>query len=206
MALDTYANLQSSIITYAMRTGDEGFTAAVPDFITLCEARCNRIIRVREMETTATLTLDADGTASLPADYLAFRDVTATGYDPARSLKAVSPDYATEEHPYDGSSPQHFSITGSTLRTHPKGTGDVRLRYFQRIPALSDANPTNWLLTKAPGVYLYGALLEAAPFMFDDQRMNTWSSLFDKAVSDLMAEDHQAKFMRGQVRPQGATP
>lgn len=206
MALDTYANLQTAIIAWAMRAGDQGFTAQVPDFITLCEARCNRIIRVREMETTATLTLDADGTASLPADYIAFRDVTALGYAPPRSLKAVSPDYATQEHPFDGAEPEQFSITGSTFRTHPKGAGTVRLRYFQRIPALSDVAPTNWLLTKAPGIYLYGALLEAAPYMMDDARVQTWGTFFDKAVSDLVAEDHQAKFYRGQVRPQGATP
>jgi len=205
VALGTYSELQAAIIAWAMRSGDTDFAAQVPDFVVLCEARLNRILRVREMETTATLTLASDGTASLPADYLAFRDVTALGYSPARSLDAVSPDYAVDEHPFDGEAPQHFSITGSTLRTHPKGSGTVRLRYFQAIPALA-ANATNWLLSKSPGVYLYGSLLEAAPYMFDDSRMQVWSAMFDKAVSDLVSEDHQAKYMRGRVRPQGATP
>lgn len=205
MALGTYSELQAAIVSWAMRSGDADFSAQTPDFVTLCEARLNRILRVREMEAVATLTLDASGEASLPSDYLAFRDVTALGYSPARTLEAVSPDYAVREHPFDGAEPQHFSITGSTLRTHPKGSGTVRLRYYQKIPALA-TNSTNWLLAKSPGVYLYGSLLEAAPYMFDDERMQVWSAMFDKAVSDLVSEDHQAKYMRGQIRPQGATP
>lgn len=209
MGLATFSELKTAITTWALRTGDTEFVASVPDFITLCEARTNRILRVREMEAVATLTL-ASGEVALPADYLAFRDVTALGYDPVRSLQAVSPDYATNEHPYGGTSggyPDHFSIAGSTLRTHPSaGTGDIRLRYFAKIPALSDAAPTNWLLTKAPGVYLYGSLLEAAPYMMDDARSQVWGSFYDKAIEDLKAEDHTSRYMRGQIRKQGATP
>lgn len=205
MALSTYTELQTSIVRYAMRTGDSEFTAQVPDFVALCEARVNRLLRVREMEAVATLTLAADGTAALPSDYLVFRDVTATGYDPVRSLQAVTPDYATNEHPYSNGRSDHFSIAGSTLRTHPPATGDVRLRYYQALPALA-SNATNWLLAKSPGVYLYGSLLESAPYMMDDQRIQTWGTFFDKAIADLVSEDHQAKFFRGQVRRQGATP
>lgn len=206
MAISTYAELQTAITTWAMRTGDAGFTAAVPDFITLCERLINGQLRVREMEATATLTLASDGTATLPADFIAPRDVVALGYSPPRLLQAISPDYAVREHPFDGDEPQHFTVTGTTIDTHPKGTGDVRLRYFQRVPALSDASPTNWLLTKAPDVYLYGSLIQAAPFMMDDQRIQVWGTLFDKGMAALASEDHQAKYYRGQVRPQGATP
>jgi hypothetical protein len=205
MAFSNYGELKSAITTWAMRTGDTGFEAAVPDFIALCERMVNGQLLVRQMEATATLTL-VDGAASLPGDYLAFRDVTATGYSPARMLKAVSPDYAVTDHPFDGDEPQHFSVSGSTLTTHPKGAGGVRLRYYQRVPALSDAEPTNWLLTKAPDVYLFGSLMHAAPFMMDDARLAVWGALFEKGISDLGSEDHKAKFMRGQVRPRGATP
>jgi hypothetical protein len=205
MAISNFSELKTAIITWAMRTGDTGFEAAVPDFITLCERLVNGQLLVRQMEATATLTL-VDGAASLPGDYLAFRDVTAMGYAPPRMLKAVAPDYAVTEHPFDGLEPEQFSISGSTLTTHPKGAGTVRLRYYQRVPALSDAAPTNWLLTTAPDVYLFGSLIQAAPFMMDDARMPVWGSLFEKGMSDLGSEDHKAKYMRGQVRSRGATP
>lgn len=205
MALSTYTELQASIVRWAMRTGDSEFTAQVPDFVVLCESRCNRILRVRAMEAVSTLTLDADGTAALPSDYIAFRDVTATDYDPPCSLQVVSPDYAVNEHPYSAGTPDHFSIAGSTLRTHPPAVGDVRLRYFQKIPALA-SNATNWLLDKAPEVYLYGSLLEAAPYMRDDERIQMFGTYFDKAIEGLVNEDHSSRYFRGQRRSQGATP
>jgi hypothetical protein len=206
MALSNYTELQAAITKWAMRSGDADFEATVPDFIVLCERLVNGQLRVRQMEATATLTLDVNGEATLPGDYLAFRDVTLTTTAPPRSLYAVSPDYATQEHPFEGGQAQAFSISGDTFRMHPKGAGDVRLRYYAAIPALSNANVTNWLLTKAPDVYLYGSLIQTAPFMMDDARMAVWGALFDKGMEALTSEDHQAKYMRGQVRVQGSTP
>jgi hypothetical protein len=206
MALDTFDGLKSAITKWAMRDGDSGFVASLPDFIALCESRLNRILRTREMEAAVTLTPNVDGEVALPADYIAFRDVTLVGVAPQRSLQAVSPDYSVNAFPFDGAIPQFFSITGQTLRTHPKGSGDVRVRYWQKLPALSDATPTNWLLAKAPDAYLYGSLLEVAPFMMDDARVAVWGQYFDKAVEGLVNEDHQARYMRGQVRVEGSTP
>ena len=57
------------------------------------------------------------------------------------------------------------------------------------VPALSDAAPTNWLLTKAPMIYLYGALLQTAPFTGDDGRIATWGKLYTQAVRGLAHND-----------------
>lgn len=203
MALDTYANLQTAIISYAFRTGDTEFTAAVPDFITLTESRLNRVLRVREMEASATLTL-TNSAGTLPSDYLEFRRVVANT-SPATPLELVTPDFAAAEYgtTYSGY-PMHFTIIGSTLTVYPSTTATVALSYYQKIPALATA--TNWLLTKAPELYLYGALVEAAPYMMDDQRANVWGTLFQKALKDLQDADTSARYSRATARVSGPTP
>lgn len=205
MALDTYANLQTAIISYAFRTGDSEFTAAVPDFITLVESRLNRVLRVREMEAAATLTL-TNSAGTLPTDYLEFRRVVANT-SPTTPLELVTPDFASTEYgtTYSGF-PVHFTIIGSTLTVYPSTTATVALSYYQKIPALSDSSTANWLLAKAPELYLYGALVEAAPFMMDDGRTQTWGTLFQKALKDLQDADTGARYARAVSRVSGPTP
>jgi len=53
------------------------------------------------------------------------------------------------------------------------------------LPALSDSNTSNWLLDLAPDAYLYASLLESAPFLRDDERLQTWTALYGAAVNQL---------------------
>lgn len=75
MAITTYSELQAAIQAWLARTD---LAANVPDFITLFEAAANRRLRVRQQETSTTLT-PTSGSASLPADYLSWRRVTWAG-------------------------------------------------------------------------------------------------------------------------------
>lgn len=205
MALDTYANLQAAVSTWAFRAGDDDFTAQLPDFITMTESRVNRTLRVREMEASATITL-TDGSGPLPADYLEHRRVVAN-VSPIAVLEMVTPDYASERYPENGAAyPRYFSIIGETLKTYPTSTGDIALTYYQKVPALSESNQTNWLLAKAPEVYLYGALVEAAPYMLDDQSIQRYITLFQKALKDLQDADVGARYARATARTAGPTP
>ena len=65
--------------------------------------------------------------------------------------------------------------------------------YRASVPALSDSVTTNWLLTSAPDAYLYGALLQAAPYLSDDNRIGVWGSLYENAITELNADSDKAK-------------
>jgi hypothetical protein len=202
MALDTYANLQTAIISYAFRTGDSEFTAAVPDFITLTESRLNRELRTGDMEDEATITL-TDGAGTLPADFLQVRRLMSGN----TSVQAASPNFAEATYAYANSGvPEVYTIIGATLKTYPPGSADLTLNYYAKIPALSGSNTTNWLLAKAPELYLYGALVEAAPFMMDDARTQVWGTLFQKALADLKRADKGARYSRATACVSGPTP
>lgn len=204
MPFSNYSELQAAVVTWAMRTGDTEFTAQVRDFIGLAEWRIARRLRVAQMETTATLTPDGSGVIALPADFLEWRSVlpTSTGYD---ALSFVPPDAMAEWLPRGGV-PRYFSVRGSSLYTYPAASGNVKVIYYAKPPALSDDSPTNWLLQKAPDLYLYGSLLEAAPYMEEDGRMQTWATMFERALDDVKSTDIGARFANATARVRGPTP
>jgi hypothetical protein len=68
------------------------------------------------------------------------------------------------------------------------------MSYYKKIPALSDSNTSNWLLAKSPAMYLYGALVQSAPYLRDDDRITTWGTLYKEAFNDLMLEEQRSNF------------
>jgi len=62
-------------------------------------------------------------------------------------------------------------------------------RRWRDVTALSDTNTTNWLLTSHPDVYLYGSLLEAEPYLKDDERAALWGTLYEQAASQVRVPD-----------------
>jgi hypothetical protein len=188
MALDTYAALQASIAAWLMR---DDLTAAIPDFIALAEADMNAKLRLRAMLTT--VTVDATGGA-LPDDCLAVRSVELADY--GHLGFAADADTAQFSNAYRGGDARWYGIDGDTLVVSPTQVGDgtVTLRYYARIPALSDSNTSNHVLAASPGIYLYGSLLQAAPYLLDDARMQTWGTLYTQALDGLQASDDAAEY------------
>lgn len=60
---------------------------------------------------------------------------------------------------------------------------------YQLLPLLDDANQTNWLTEYAPQVLLYASLLEATPFLKNDERIAVWQQMYDRAAQALNGED-----------------
>jgi hypothetical protein len=61
--------------------------------------------------------------------------------------------------------------------------------YWELPPLLDDTNTTNWLTEYAPQLLLYGTLLEATPFLKNDERIPTWQGFYDRAAAMLNGED-----------------
>jgi hypothetical protein len=78
----------------------------------------------------------------------------------------------------------------------------MELVYYQEIPALSDSQTTNWLLTDAPDAYVYGALTQAAPFLGEDERLPTWAQLYTSAIQGLNSSSDRAKQSSAGMRIQ----
>ncbi|CAB4131104.1 hypothetical protein UFOVP122_55 [uncultured Caudovirales phage] len=60
---------------------------------------------------------------------------------------------------------------------------------YQLLPLLDDSNQTNWLTEYAPQVLLYATLLEATPFLKNDDRIPVWQQMYDRSTQALNGED-----------------
>ena len=67
------------------------------------------------------------------------------------------------------------------------------MQYYAKTPVLSDTDTSNWILEYAPDVYIYGALLQAAPYLGDDARIQIWAGLFSGALEALNLDSMKAK-------------
>ena len=176
------------------------------DFIRLAETDLNRELRVREMETSATSTPDSSGQFTLPTDYLEWRSVTSLD-SPRRTLTPVDPNMAEHLYGYRESDlPQNFTIEGSTVSILPVSTTDVLFKYYRTIPAIGWSNTTNWLLTKAPHVYLYGCCMHAAIYIRDAEDEAHFRGLFMAGIEQLRTDDKVQRWARYSVRSQGQKP
>lgn len=182
MALTTYAELQASLAGWIHRTD---LTTRIPDFITLAEAQFNRRLRVREMETVANGTLSAQ-TLTPPTDALEIQRFVI--YPGTREIELeYSPPKNIARFGTDTGEPFYFTTMNQLyyVAPIPDGPYTYKLFYVQKIPALSISNTTNWLLTKAPDAYLYGALLQAAPYMKNDSRVPMWAEALRQVLDEL---------------------
>ena len=201
MALSNYSELQASVADWLNRTD---LSAQIVDFITMVEAQVNSRLSTLEMEATTSLTLDGDSEAALPADYLKWRSVAASGA-PTRPLTPVTPTAQDEMYPHRQSgTPSTFAIYDGKVRVMPKTTNTITFEYYQKVPALSDSAPTNWLLTKNPNLYLYGALMHANVFLQNDQRATHFGSLYETEFLNIENSDARSKHSNPKMRFAGA--
>lgn len=203
MALTTYSDLKSTIQSWA---DDDDVASFADDYIDIVEARFNRELRVREMEEEATLTLDSNGEASLPADFLEARTVYENS-NPLRVLEFRTPENLIDLYPTATAGVgKSYTIEGSTFRARPIPSSSVILKYYEKIPALSDSQTTNWLLTKAPEVYLYGCEAEHAWKVYDNDRNARAGARMQEILDGLMRDDKSARWPNAAARVRGVTP
>jgi len=114
---------------------------------------------------------------------------------PDNILLANSADGATGQ-------PQYYQIEGGNLVLSPAPDSDysVKMVYHAKIPALSGSNPTNWLLTKYPDLYLYGSLVEAVIYTNDVELLPIWQSKADAAIEDAWQSSNAESFSGGPLR------
>ena len=195
MALTTYANLETAVANWLAR---DDLTSYIPDFIVLFEACANRRLRVRQMETTTTLT-PSSGSATLPTDYLSWRRVTWTGSTRVE-LEYVEPSWLQAAYPdTPAATPKVFTIEGDTLKVRPTSTTGLEFQYYAKVGALATA--ANWLFTAHPDLYLFGSLAEAQGFNLDVEKLALWKARRDEAFAEI--ESLSKKTQGGSIRTMG---
>lgn len=201
--IDTYDEVKVAITNLFDRIGRVDLATYIPEFIELAEKRINRELRVRQQENTETITLvNADKDYALPTGYSQTRELynnvtkKALKYLPPDVLETVWTSAAS------GSS-RAYTIIGENIVVGPtpstaSGAGDTLTHvYYKDYEHLSDSNTggTDTLLNRYPDLLIYGAAIEAEPYMSDRDinQVQIWQNAYDRAVQSINEADARGR-------------
>ena len=212
--INTYATLQTAVANWLDRSD---LTDRIPEFIALAEARMNRTLRLAIMlnvdQTTlggATALVAGTRDYALPSGYLQMVDFHLRT-SPITTLSYLTPENMNRMWAgSQGGKPLAYTIfsdnaSGTPIKSvrlgpSPGSAYDYSIMFYKKIDALSDSNTTEQMLTNNPDVYLYGALLEAEPFLMNDQRVQLWATAFQESLNALQEQDNKDRHSGSAMR------
>lgn len=192
MSIASYSDLQSAVASWLNRSD---LTSNITDFISLGEDRIYRDLRIRAMETAWSDTL-ATGTVAVPNTYLELVHAYIDG-SPVIPLQRVTAEVLYQKYPLRSSTGQPIFIARDAQNfifgPYPDSNYSVIGTYYCRLPALSSTNTTNWFTANAPSILLWASLLEAEPFIMNDERLAVWQAKYDQIKENITVEDDREK-------------
>lgn len=209
----TFASLKTDLQRYLERgstsASDPEVYAQIPRLINLAERRISRELKVQGFIEAVTTTLTVGQSVYDKPDR--WRDTislnigTGAGNDTRTALFARGYEYARACWPDESQTdtPQFYADYDAThwlILPTPDAAYPMEVLYYAQPPLLDDSNQTNWLTDYAPQLLLYAALLEAEPFLKNDERIATWQALYDRAAAMLNGEDLAKIFDRNSTR------
>ncbi len=214
--ITNYTTLQTAMTEWLARDQDTTLISRQPTFIQFFEAQMNRSLFVRQMEARSTTAVDITTSEpqmiSLPTDFQSMRSIrlsSVTGKPLLEFKSQAQIDIYRDGIGDVAGQPKYFTIFGTEFELAPTPDANYTLEmvYRANIPPLA-TNSTNWLLTMAPDLYLYGSLLHSAPYIKEDGRIQTWSLGYSTALNDLNNLGLVSTFNSGPmlVRTSGPTP
>lgn len=202
-------SLLAAVVEYLARDQDVTLIARAPTFIQLFEAKVNRTLFTRQMETRSQAVTDPGVTSepefiALPTDFQTMRRIRLSSEIGKPSLQFLSGTQMDEMRTSGADVsgiPRYFSIFGNEIELLPTPAAATTLEmiYRQNLPSLN-ANSTNWLLALAPDAYLFGALMEAAPYIKQDGRIQVWAAAVQSALIDLNSLGSASAFNAGPMQ------
>lgn len=181
MAITTYAELQTAITAFMIRND---LSAQAADWITLAEGELNS--EIPAVETDAAL-VAVVGSRDVSVASLSIVSPIALFLKDNGNEREVSP-LADGNFPYSDTSgpPSVWAMDGTNLNFDcPADQAySLRLRYQQRF-ALSDASPTNWLLTNRPDVYLSASIVWGCLYTDNFDAGGNWKQMLASGMAQV---------------------
>ena len=206
----SYSMTYDSLLDDVRRYLERGFTAEsdqivyeqLPRLVTMGERRIARELKVQGFIRAVTTPLQVGVAVYRKPDR--WRDTVSMtingqpifgrsyefcrGYWPDESQTAKPAYYADYDY-------QHWLLAPT-----PNATDTLEILYYEQPRFLADDFQTNWLTEYAPDLLLYATLLEAAPFLKKDERIQTWQAMYDRAAQALSGEDLKRILDRSAAR------
>jgi hypothetical protein len=184
----TYTTLLATLLGWLRKPEAE---QELPTFIALAESKMNRILAeagITDMVKRADATVDAEY-VGLPNDLGRPLNLVLSTGDILENVTAETLERFRAEEDAEPALPLRFALIGRELRLYPvpDQSYTAELTYQSTLDPLSDSTPTNWLLDGHADAYLYGALVQAAPYLGEEPRLESWAGLFTSAMAEVVA-------------------
>jgi hypothetical protein len=193
MSISTYSELLTAAANWLSRSD---LTSRIPEFVTLAQARINRQVKARAMETkSTTISINAEY-VNVPTDFIEARNFYITAAAPAKVLRYMGPDMMTDTYSTTGK-PGYYAVVGTQFRfaPAPDATYTATLVYYAKPATLvATSQETNSLFPTNADLYLYATLLEAEAFIHDDPRLPIWKAGYDEALAALNRFSDAARY------------
>jgi hypothetical protein len=170
----------------------------IPKLINLAERRIARDIKIQGFQNVVTTVMQI-GDCVMPKpdrwrETVSINIGTGLSYDYRKTLFTRSYEYCRTYWPdqtilgepvfYADYDYRHWIFAATPDENYP-----VEIVYYELPPLLDEQQQQNWLTDYAPNALLYGTLLEATPFLKNDERIPIWQSFYDMSISSLNTED-----------------
>jgi hypothetical protein len=190
----TYDSLVLNIQQYLERS-DEQTIAQIPNFIMLAEQVIASQIKFLGNLTVAESTMTTGNPVlDKPVRWhkTVSMNVTVDGQRQPIFLRKYEylREYAPDSTATD--TPKYYSdydYTHWLVAPTPDQDYSFEILYYERVQPLDSTNQTNWFTIYAPQALLYGSLLQAMPYLKNDERLPMWQAQYDQIMNVLKAED-----------------
>jgi hypothetical protein len=198
--ITNYSDLKSEIANWLHR---DDLETNIPIFIQLAESKIAKNIRSRYLETVSTHTITGGSeTFTIPFDYSSIKSIVVES-NPRSPLEIV-PDHILQQYNQNSTTsvPKFYTITGSNIYFSPIPDSNytTTITYNSDLIPLSSVNNINWVLTRYPYLYLYGALIEASIYTNDPDQVQFYQSKFDDAIKDIWENYNDQSFSGSVLR------
>ena len=209
----TFTTLQQDVRRYLERgttyASDPVVFEQIPRLINLAERRIARELKIQGFINVVSGTLQA-GVAVYDKpdrwrDTVSINIGTGTNNNTRKVLFSRAYEYMLSYWPDRTATQQpifysDYDYSHWLIAPTPDAAYPFEVLYYELPPLLDDAVQTNWLSEYAPQLLLYGTLLEATPFLKNDERIPVWQNMYDRAAAMLNGEDLAKILDRSAVR------
>jgi hypothetical protein len=192
-AVMTYDSLTTDITQYLERS-DAAVVNQIPSFIMLAEFEIAEQIKTlgQQQVVESTMTI-GEPVIPKPARWRKTVSMNVTVSGQIQPILLRKYEYLRQYAPSSTttSTPLYYSdynYDNWLVAPTPDQAYSFEVLYYERLAPLSSSNQTNWITQNAPNAMLYGTLLQAMPFLKNDQRQ-IFQQKYTEAMQVLKQED-----------------
>jgi len=190
----TYSSLVTDISSYLERT-DTATIEKIPTFIMLAEQVISAEIQFLGNLTVVTSTMNVGEPIIVkPARWRKTVSINLIDNSQRQPVFLRKYEYLRNYWPNatQRDTPVYYcdyDYTHWLVAPTPDLAYNYEVLYYERVQPLDVTNQTNWFTQYAPQAMLYGSLLQAMPFLKNDERMPMWQAQYDRVIATLKTED-----------------